>query len=51
MENEEKRTSLRLSGNLYARIAEEARTERRSVNSQIILLLEAALSRLAQRRA
>ncbi|WP_078499888.1 Arc family DNA-binding protein [Wenjunlia vitaminophila] len=42
MDNE-KRISLRLPTDLHARLVEAARTDRRSLNSEIIHLLEAAL--------
>ncbi|MFF9489776.1 Arc family DNA-binding protein [Streptomyces sp. NPDC014676] len=40
---DEKRISLRLPTELHARLAEKARTDRRSLNSEIVHLLEAAL--------
>jgi predicted HicB family RNase H-like nuclease len=40
----EKRISLRLPTDLHARLVEEARTDRRSLNSEIIHLLEVALA-------
>ncbi|MER5495013.1 Arc family DNA-binding protein [Streptomyces sp. LE64] len=39
----EKRISLRLPADLHERLVERARTDRRSVNSEIIHLLEVAL--------
>src|SRR2546426_1168825 len=41
--DDEKRISLRLPTNLHARLVEEARSDRRSLNSEIIHLLEGAL--------
>ncbi|MGA5052211.1 Arc family DNA-binding protein [Streptomyces cellulosae] len=41
--DDEKRITLRLPADLHARLTEEARTERRSLNSEIVHLLEAAL--------
>jgi predicted HicB family RNase H-like nuclease len=40
---DEKRISLRLPTELHARLVEAARTDRRSVNSEIVHLLEVAL--------
>ncbi|OEV04333.1 Arc family DNA-binding protein [Streptomyces oceani] len=40
---DEKRISLRLPTKLHARLVEEARVDRRSLNSEIIYLLEVAL--------
>ncbi|MHB9858265.1 Arc family DNA-binding protein [Streptomyces sp. YIM S03343] len=40
---DEKRISLRLPTDLHARLVEAARADRRSLNSEIIHLLEAAL--------
>ncbi|MFD7707484.1 Arc family DNA-binding protein [Streptomyces sp. NPDC059785] len=39
----EKRISLRLPADLHERLVERARTDRRSLNSEIIHLLEAAI--------
>ncbi|MGW6292239.1 Arc family DNA-binding protein [Streptomyces sp. NPDC055058] len=43
---DEKRISLRLPTELHARLVEEARADRRSLNSEIIHLLEVALGSL-----
>ncbi|MER7692593.1 Arc family DNA-binding protein [Streptomyces sp. NPDC097610] len=40
---DEKRISLRLPTDLHARLVEEARADRRSLNSEIVHLLEVAL--------
>ncbi|MEV7974789.1 Arc family DNA-binding protein [Streptomyces sp. NPDC086519] len=40
---DEKRISLRLPTELHTRLVEEARTDRRSLNSEIVHLLEVAL--------
>ncbi|MGW1543859.1 Arc family DNA-binding protein [Streptomyces sp. NPDC002309] len=40
---DEKRISLRLPTELHARLVEEARADRRSLNSEIVHLLEVAL--------
>jgi predicted HicB family RNase H-like nuclease len=42
----EKRISLRLPTELHARLVEKARSDRRSLNSEIIHLLEATLGSL-----
>ncbi|MEV5012818.1 Arc family DNA-binding protein [Streptomyces sp. NPDC055692] len=41
---DEKRISLRLPTDLHARLVEQARSDRRSLNSEIVHLLEAALT-------
>ncbi|MEU2979454.1 Arc family DNA-binding protein [Streptomyces hirsutus] len=41
---DEKRISLRLPTDLHARLVEQARTDRRSLNSEIIHLLEVTLT-------
>jgi predicted HicB family RNase H-like nuclease len=41
--DEEKRITLRLPADLHERLVEQARTDRRSLNSEIVHLLEAAL--------
>ncbi|MFE9926487.1 Arc family DNA-binding protein [Streptomyces sp. NPDC005774] len=41
---DEKRISLRLPTDLHARLVEQARADRRSLNSEIIHLLEVALT-------
>lgn len=41
---EEKRITLRLPGDLHARIAAQAERDRRSLNSQILYLLESAVA-------
>jgi predicted HicB family RNase H-like nuclease len=41
---DEKRISLRLPTDLHARLVERARADRRSLNSEIVHLLEVALS-------
>jgi predicted HicB family RNase H-like nuclease len=41
--DDEKRISLRLPMELHARLVEEARADRRSLNSEIVHLLEVAL--------
>ncbi|MEE1938472.1 Arc family DNA-binding protein [Streptomyces sp. TRM 70361] len=41
--DDEKRISLRLPAELHARLVEAARTDRRSLNSEIVHLLEGAL--------
>ncbi|ASY33211.1 MULTISPECIES: Arc family DNA-binding protein [unclassified Streptomyces] len=43
MDDDEKRLSLRLPAVLHARLVEAAHADRRSVNSEIIHLLEVAL--------
>ncbi|WTW47925.1 Arc family DNA-binding protein [Streptomyces sp. NBC_00015] len=43
--DEEKRITLRLPAGLHERLAERARADRRSLNSEILHLLEAAISR------
>jgi hypothetical protein len=40
--DDEKRITLRLPGDLHARLADLARAERRSLNSEIVHLLESA---------
>ncbi|MFL1375884.1 toxin-antitoxin system HicB family antitoxin [Nocardiopsis protaetiae] len=40
---DEKRISLRLPPDLHARLVEQARLDRRSLNSEIVHLLEVAL--------
>jgi predicted HicB family RNase H-like nuclease len=40
---DEKRISLRLPTELHARLVEEARADRRSLNSEIVHLLEVAV--------
>ncbi|QIY93139.1 Arc family DNA-binding protein [Streptomyces sp. S1D4-11] len=40
---DERRISLRLPTDLHARLVEQARADRRSLNSEIVHLLEAAL--------
>jgi hypothetical protein len=41
--DDEKRITLRLPADLHERLAEWARTDRRSLNSEIVHLLEVAL--------
>ncbi|MEV5007885.1 MULTISPECIES: Arc family DNA-binding protein [unclassified Streptomyces] len=41
---DEKRISLRLPTDLHARLVEQARSDRRSLNSEIVHLLEVALT-------
>jgi predicted HicB family RNase H-like nuclease len=41
---DEKRISLRLPTDLHSRLVEEARADRRSLNSEIVHLLEVALT-------
>lgn len=43
--DEEKRITLRLPADLHARLAEHARRDRRSLNSEIIHLLEVAVTK------
>ncbi|USY21500.1 Arc family DNA-binding protein [Nocardiopsis exhalans] len=41
--DDEKRISLRLPADLHARLADQAKHDRRSLNSEIVHLLEVAL--------
>ncbi|GAB3735255.1 Arc family DNA-binding protein [Nocardiopsis nanhaiensis] len=41
--DEDERITLRLPADLHARLADQARHDRRSINSEIVYLLETAL--------
>ncbi|WP_083904527.1 Arc family DNA-binding protein [Nocardiopsis kunsanensis] len=43
--DEEKRVTVRIPADLHARVAAQAKADRRSLNSEILYLLEAGLAR------